>query len=133
MLKYTNILATRGNTFKPHLVRSDVFIENKDSLIPYEDWDRIIFDMGQVVSHQKGTGKNADPLINGVDVYGKTGTAENPHGEDHAWFIGWMSFLDNNYSIVVLLENAGSGGAVAAPIAKTVFNNIISLNNMASK
>ena len=133
VLNYTNILATRGNTFKPHLVRSDVFIENKDSLITYEDWDRIIFDMGQVVSHQNGTGKNADPLINGVDVYGKTGTAENPHGEDHAWFIGWMSFLDNNYSIVVLLENAGSGGAVAAPIAKTVFNNIISLNNMASK
>ena len=133
VLNYTNILATRGNTFKPHLVRSDVFIENKDSLIPDEHWDRIIFDMGQVVSHQNGTGKNADPLINGVDVYGKTGTAENPHGEDHAWFIGWMSFLDNNYSIVVLLENAGSGGAVAAPIAKTVFNNIISLNNMASK
>ena len=133
VLNYTNILATRGNTFKPHLVRSDVFIEIKDSLIPYEDWDRIIFDMGQVVSHQNGTGKNADPLINGVDVYGKTGTAENPHGEDHAWFIGWMSFLDNNYSIVVLLENAGSGGAVAAPIAKTVFNNIISLNNIASK
>ena len=133
VLNYTNILATRGNTFKPHLVRSDVFNENKDSLIPDEHWDRIIFDMGQVVSHQNGTGKNADPLINGVDVYGKTGTAENPHGEDHAWFIGWMSFLDNNYSIVVLLENAGSGGAVAAPIAKTVFNNIISLNNMASK
>ena len=133
VLNYTNILATRGNTFKPHLVRSDVLIENKDSLIPDEDWDRIIFDMGQVVSHQNGTGKNADPLINGVDVYGKTGTAENPHGEDHAWFIGWMSFLDNNYSIVVLLENAGSGGAVAAPIAKTVFNNIISLNNMAFK
>ena len=133
VLNYTNILATRGNTFKPHLVRSDVFIENKGSLIPDEHWDRIIFDMGQVVSHQNGTGKNADPLINGVDVYGKTGTAENPHGEDHAWFIGWMSFLDNNYSIVVLLENAGSGGAVAAPIAKTVFNNIISLNNMAFK
>ena len=133
VLNYTNILATRGNTFKPHLVRSDVLIENKVSLMPDEHWDRIIFDMGQVVSHQNGTGKNADPLINGVDVYGKTGTAENPHGEDHAWFIGWMSFLDNNYSIVVLLENAGSGGAVAAPIAKTVFNNIISLNNMAFK
>ena len=133
VLNYTNILATRGKTFKPHLVRSDILIDNKDSLIPSEDWDRIIFDMGQVVSHQNGTGKNADPLINGVDVYGKTGTAENPHGEDHAWFIGWMSFLDNNYSIVVLLENAGSGGAVAAPIAKTVFNNIISLNSMAFK
>ncbi len=44
-----------------------------------------------------------------------------------------MSFLGNNYSIVILLENAGSGGAVAAPIAREVFNNIISQNNMVSK
>ena len=51
-------------------------------------------------------------------VFGKTGTAENPHGEDHAWFIGWMKYYEKSYSIVVLLENSGSGGAVAAPIAK---------------
>ena len=133
VLNYTNLLATRGNTYKPHFVMSDILKESVDSILPSEDWDRIIFDMGQVITHKNGTGKSADPLVLGAKVYGKTGTAENPHGEDHAWFIGWMSFLGNNYSIVILLENAGSGGAVAAPIAREVFNNIISQNNMVSK
>jgi len=81
--------------------------------------------MGQVVSHAKGTGKNADPAIQGLEIYGKTGTAENPHGEDHAWFIGWMKYYEKSFSIVVLLENSGSGGAVAAPIAKNIFDKII--------
>ena len=86
--------------------------------------------MGQVVSHAKGTGKNADPAIQGVEIYGKTGTAENPHGEDHAWFIGWVQYEERKFSIVVLLENSGSGGAVAAPVAKNVFDKIIlGINN----
>jgi peptidoglycan glycosyltransferase len=57
-------------------------------------------------------------------VFGKTGTAENPHGENHAWFIGWAELDDSKYSIVVLLENSGSGGTVAAPVARKVFAQI---------
>ena len=133
VLNYTNILASRGITSKPHFVMSEIFSKNKDRLLPEEDWDRIAFDMEQVVMHPKGTGKSANPLVNGASVYGKTGTAENPHGEDHAWFIGWLDFLDNKYSIVVLLENAGSGGAIAATIARQVFNDIINLNCLAAK
>jgi Cell division protein FtsI/penicillin-binding protein 2 len=122
---YTNLLATRGTANTPHLVSSvNKESENKIPLAP-QIWDRITFDMGQVVSHSKGTGKNADPSIQGVDVYGKTGTAENPHGEDHAWFVGWVQYKERKVSIVVLLENSGSGGAVAAPVAKNVFNKII--------
>jgi cell division protein FtsI/penicillin-binding protein 2 len=98
-----------------------------------ETWDRIIFDMGQVINHKNGTGKHALPLIPGIDVYGKTGTAENPHGEDHAWFIGWMNYNEKNYSIVVLLENAGSGGGVAAPVAREVFTDIVKVNQLVSK
>ena len=63
--------------------------------------------------------------IDGFDLYGKTGTAENPHGDNHAWFVGWANFAETKYSIVVLLENAGSGGAVAAPMARKVFEKII--------
>ena len=133
VLNYTNILASKGITSKPHFVMSEILSKNKDSLLPAEDWDRITFDMEQVVIHPKGTGKSANPLVNGANVYGKTGTAENPHGEDHAWFIGWLDFLENKYSIVVLLENAGSGGAIAAPIARQVFSDIIDLNSLAAK
>ena len=77
--------------------------------------------MGQVVSHAKGTGKNADPAIQGAEVYGKTGTAENPHGEDHAWFIGWVQYEERKFSIVVLLENSGSGGARSGSGSKECF------------
>ena len=79
----------------------------------------------EVELHAKGTGKNADPAIQGAEIYGKTGTAENPHGEDHAWFIGWVQYEERKFSIVVLLENSGSGGVVAAPVAKNVFDKII--------
>ncbi len=133
VFNYTNILATKGNTFSPHFVMSNEFFSSKKPILNDDAWERIIFDMNQVIINPKGTGKNADPLINGADIYGKTGTAENPHGEDHAWFIGWINYENQKYSIVVLLENSGSGGAVAAPIAKTVFKELIKNINLAEK
>ena len=72
--------------------------------------------------------QKSDPKINGVNVYGKTGTAENPHGDNHAWFTGWAEYLNDKYSIVILLENAGSGGGVAAPLAKEVFKEMVNNN-----
>ena len=71
--------------------------------------------------------------IDGLNIFGKTGTAENPHGDNHAWFTGWAEYFGKKYSIVILLENAGSGGSVAAPIAKLVFNKIINNKLIASK
>ena len=130
VFNYTNLLATKGSANSPHLVSSIKKEPKSEISLAPQIWDRIIFDMGQVVSHAKGTGKNADPAIQGVEVYGKTGTAENPHGEDHAWFIGWAQYEERKFSIVVLLENSGSGGAVAAPVAKNVFDKIIlGINN----
>ena len=129
VFNYTNLLATKGNANSPHLVSSMKKEPKSELSLAPQIWDRIIFDMGQVISHAKGTGKNADPAIEGVEIYGKTGTAENPHGEDHAWFIGWVQYEGRKFSIVVLLENSGSGGAVAAPVAKIVFDKIISFYN----
>ena len=125
VFNYINILATRGMANSPHFVSSS---KQKSSTINLstETWDRIIFDMRQVVNHENGTGKSADPLVDDVDVFGKTGTAENPHGEDHAWFVGWMNYKGRKISTVILLENAGSGGAVAAPMARKIFNDYLS-------
>ena len=61
-------------------------------------------DMEKVITDEKGTGKAADPLNPNAKIFGKTGTAENPHGEDHAWFIGWMEYFEKSYSIVVLVR-----------------------------
>lgn len=133
VFNYVNLLATRGQTFRPHFVNVDQISGTIKPTLDTETWDRIIFDMGQVINHKNGTGKHALPLIPGIDVYGKTGTAENPHGEDHAWFIGWMDYNEKKYSIVVLLENAGSGGGVAAPVAREVFTDIVKVNQLVSK
>lgn len=62
-----------------------------------------------------GTGGRA--RVDGVDVGGKTGTAQNPHGDDHAVFICTAPLGNPEIAIGVVVENAGGGGAVAAPIA----------------
>lgn len=74
--------------------------------------------MVNVVQAPKGTGKQA--RVPGIEVGGKTGTAQNPHGEDHAWFVAFAPASAPEIVVAVLVENAGSGGAVAAPIARHV-------------
>jgi peptidoglycan glycosyltransferase len=72
--------------------------------------------MIQVV--RNGTGTAA--AVGGVQVAGKTGTAEVAEAEPHAWFAGFAPAEDPQVVVVVLVENSGSGGSVAAPIAKRV-------------
>lgn len=66
----------------------------------------------------EGTGSAA--ALRGIQVAGKTGTAENPHGASHAWFIGFAPAEDPQVAIAVVVENAGAGGSVAAPIARQI-------------
>lgn len=74
-----------------------------------------------------GTGRNAS--IRNVAVAGKTGTAENPSGKNHAWFAGFAPFEDPKIAVVVILEEEGSsGGSSAAPIARDIM--IHALNNV---
>lgn len=65
-----------------------------------------------------GTGANAK--IDKVSVAGKTGTAENPHGKEHAWFIGFAPADDPKVLVCVMVEEGGYGGVVAAPIARQI-------------
>jgi penicillin-binding protein 2 len=69
--------------------------------------------MRQVVA--KGTGWQG--AVPGIEVAGKTGTAQNPHGDDHAWFIAFAPYEDPVIAMAVIVENGGGGGAIAAPIA----------------
>lgn len=68
---------------------------------------------------REGTGRGAQ--VAGVRVAGKTGTADNPHGRPHAWFIGFAPADAPRVALAVVVENAGTGGGVAAPIAARVF------------
>ncbi len=62
----------------------------------------------------RGTGRRAGQY--GVSVAGKTGTAQNPHGEDHAWFVGYAPAEDPRFVAVVLVEGGLHGSSVAGPI-----------------
>jgi peptidoglycan glycosyltransferase len=72
--------------------------------------------MEKVISSDSGTGKKA--RIKGIRVAGKTGTSENPHGDNHAWFTAFAPAEDPKVAVIVLVENGGEGGVVAAPMAK---------------
>jgi penicillin-binding protein 2 len=55
-------------------------------------------------------------------IAGKTGTAQAPRGDDHAWFAGYAPAEDPKIVVAVLVEHGGHGGATAAPIARRVFD-----------
>jgi peptidoglycan glycosyltransferase len=79
--------------------------------------------MGKVV--QEGTGTQA--ALTGIDVAGKTGTAEVANGtSNQAWFIAFAPKNDPKVAIAVTVERTqGQGGTIAAPIAKSVFEALI--------
>jgi len=80
------------------------------------------------VVNDNGTGAGA--RIPGLDIAGKTGTAQMianskaEKGQDHAWFASFAPVKDPEVVVVVLVERGGKGGQVAAPIARKIFNAI---------
>ena len=78
---------------------------------------------------KSGTGTRA-ALGNGYTVAGKTGSAEASDDksiESHAWFVGYITNDNAPYAICVLVENGGSGGGVAAPLARKTLEKAINL------
>ena len=128
VLNYINLISTRGNSPNCHFVIVDNLPENSNPQLEEIIWKQVFEGMRSAIADKKGTGRRSDPKIDGLIIYGKTGTAENPHCDNHALFVGWAEYLNEKYSIVVLLENGGSGGAVAAPLARKVFTEIINNN-----
>jgi penicillin-binding protein 2 len=121
MVNFINLLATHGQTKKLHFVRDLDGVEDITLRLRPQTWRQLDRLLEAVIYDPLGTGKAADPGIKNVQVAGKTGTAENPHGDPHAWFIGYARNGDSITSVVVLIENGGHGGEVAAPVAREVF------------
>jgi penicillin-binding protein 2 len=130
MANLAAILANRGRYRTPHLgkffigdqtLRIRDFDEIKTVGIDSVHFQPIIDGMAAVVS--AGTGRGA--YVPGVEVAGKTGTVQNPQGQDHSTFIAFAPLDKPKIAIAVYVENAGGGGRFAAPIAGLVIDKYL--------
>jgi penicillin-binding protein 2 len=127
LAQYTALIANNGKSYQPHLVRGYIDAQSNNEVnFSYKEFDvgidKKIFDIVKegmyLVVNGEGT---ATHLRYGeYKIAGKTGTAQNPHGEDHAWFIAFAPYDNPQIAVAVLVENVGFGGTHAAPIAKKV-------------
>ncbi|WP_161889841.1 penicillin-binding protein 2 [Pontibacter russatus] len=123
MANFMATIANRGYYITPHIIRSigergeplPEYQERHYTAVESRHFDPVIEGMSAVV--KSGTGRNASLEKMGIEVCGKTGTAENPQGKDHAVFVAFAPKDDPKIAIAVYVENAGFGAQSAAPIA----------------
>ncbi|MBQ2520547.1 MAG: penicillin-binding protein 2 [Paludibacteraceae bacterium] len=107
-------IANEGYFITPHLNRNDSMLEHVHRLdIDQQYFDVVKEGMGRVMVY--GTGRHY--AVDSLHMAGKTGTVQNPHGRDHAIFIGFAPVEDPQIAVAVVVENAGFGATWACPIA----------------
>ena len=117
------IVANRGFFYKPHLIKAigdkkvvkEEFTVKNSAGIDSKHFNVVIQGMSDVVNQGGGTAYYSK--INNIEMCGKTGTVENPHGEDHSVFVAFAPRNNPKIAIAVVVENGGFGGTWAAPIA----------------
>lgn len=123
-LRYINHIASKGKkTAKLKLNLNKEVDFYHDVELSNQTWDRVFNGLFDVVNSDGGSGWRARQNSD-IKLFGKTSTAENPHGDPHAWFNGFFELNNQKFSIVVLVENGGGGGAVASPIAGKIVSFI---------
>ena len=112
-------IANRGYYITPHVVKNiegvgvlKKNLERHDTDIDKSYYTDIVEGMRMAVLGGTCTRAN----IPGLDVCGKTGTAQNPHGRDHSVFMGFAPMNDPKIAVCVYVENAGFGAAFGVPI-----------------
>jgi len=132
MANMTATIANRGYYITPHLVKDiegeaqidDRYLERHYTTIDTANYGPVVEGMDLVVNGGKGsTARNA--RIADIRVCGKTGTAENPHGNDHSIFIAFAPKEDPKIAIAVYVENQGFGTTYAAPIASLMIEKYL--------
>lgn len=130
-LQIANLCATianRGWFITPHIVKEiqDTIIEDKYRIkriptIKQNYFNEVAEGMRMAVTG--GTCRLAN--LPGLDVCGKTGTAQNPHGRDHSAFIGFAPYNNPKIAVCVYVENAGFGATYGVPIGSLVIEKYL--------
>ncbi len=125
LAKYVALIANEGKLPVPHLVKGYIDSKTNEAIFFKRDVIEIEIDkeklayvkkgMEEVVKSPDGTAHNI--YDKNLPIAGKTGTAQNPHGENHALFIAYAPTEIPKIAVAVIVENAGYGSTHAAPIA----------------
>lgn len=128
-LQIANLAATianRGHFITPHVVK-----EIQDTVMPEFELHKPTIDAhhydaiaeGMRMAVTGGTCRRA--AIPGIEVCGKTGTAQNPHGKDHSAFMGFAPYEDPQIAVAVYVENGGWGATFGVPIGSLVMEKYL--------
>jgi len=117
------IVANRGFYYRPHLVKGigerkiirEEYTEKIHAGVDRKYYDPVVEGMSRAVNVPGGTAYSV--RIPGIEMCGKTGTVQNPHGDHHAVFFAFAPRENPKIAIAVFVENAGYGGTWAGPIA----------------
>lgn len=129
MAAFMTAIANKGIYYKPYLVDKIVDTDTneliykhtpqvKDKIVLKEEtWKTL--NKALIETVENGTGKRTK--FENMKVAAKTGTAENPHGDDHAWVVAYAPADNPEIAIAVIVENGGGGGTVSVPVAREIF------------
>ncbi len=126
------IIANKGYYFTPHTIQAIGKEKSHPSLLRFSEkhsamvvdtsiYNVVIEGMAQVVK----AGTAAASKIDGIEMCGKTGTAQNPHGKDHSMFVCFAPRNNPKIAVAVAIENGGWGAEWAAPIGSLIIEKYL--------
>ncbi|MBE6234116.1 MAG: penicillin-binding protein 2 [Bacteroidales bacterium] len=118
-------IANRGFYYIPHIIKDSEHVtidpkykEKHYTMVDTTHFPKVVGGMYRAVNSGFGSGGTASiAAVEGLDICGKTGTAQNPHGHDHSVFICFAPKDDPKIAVAAYVENGGFGATWAAPIA----------------
>ena len=121
-------IANRGYFITPHVVKEvqdtpldSLYTDKRYTMVERKNYEIVAEGMRNAVIG--GTCRGA--AITDIEVCGKTGTAENPHGKDHSAFIGFAPYRNPKVAICVYVENGGFGATYGVPIGKLMMEKYL--------
>lgn len=121
-------IANRGYYITPHVVRKirdvgllEQYTKKHHTKVNPQYYNEVVTGMRMAVTGGTCHGAN----LPGLDVCGKTGTVENPHGQNHSVFMGFAPKDDPKIAICVYVENGGYGAQVAVPLGAMVLERYL--------
>ncbi|MCZ4408615.1 penicillin-binding protein 2 [Cryomorphaceae bacterium 1068] len=130
MANFSAILANRGWFYTPHVIKEidgdpitdSTYTEKHFTEIDAQHYEQVVDGMFRVV--ESGTGRGVR-FSEDIEVCGKTGTAQNPHGKDHSIFIAFAPKDNPKIAVAVYVENVGYGSTWAAPINSLIMEKYL--------